>query len=721
MPIYHQVALNIPLFKLMTYRHDKVLPIGTRVIVPFRGKPKVAFIWESQIKPDIDEEKILPITTVFDNEPRLNKDWIELLEFTSRYYHYPLGASIFTAIPAGMKKSKQLSYPIVDKTFILNKTGLEQKAPSQHHHKLLALWNALALGIKLSAAKNIHARAIHYLNQWQELGYLDEISNHTINVKEGAVKLNEQQFLAYKTICDSLNSFKSFLLFGITGSGKTETYFEVMAEVFSQGKSVLFLLPEINLTEQLLARFAKRFPDISCALLHSRNSDGERTQDYLSALCGQVQLVIGTRLAVFTPIKNLGLIVVDEEHDSSFKQDNELRYHARDLAIWRAKQAQCPIILGSATPSLESFYAAQNKRYQLLSITRRAKENARLPEILIDNVRHQKLTEGLSQRTFKLLQQNLKNGGLSLVYLNRRGFAPALFCSDCGYSFSCPNCSAKMVLHRTAHHLRCHHCNHQIPIPAYCPDCGNVDLSAIGFGTQRIEDALKKIFPTARIARVDRDSMSHKNDWQEICNLILERKLDIIVGTQILAKGHDFDQLNLVTVLNADGSLYSADLRARERLFAELMQVSGRAGRDKSAGKVLIQTQLPDNPIFHDLKRQDYISFAQSELNLRHSFRAPPYVYIAACRADAPQLDDAMQFLRDTLQQLRLPENIYTYGPAPQLMVRLSGRERAQIFIESTNRALLHNTINTIANVMQKLAKKRSKIHHIIDIDPIEC
>ena len=412
---------------------------------------------------------------------------------------------------------------------------------------------------------------------------------------------------------------------------------------------------------------------------------------------------------------------IGRKRDSSFKQDNELRYNARDLSIWRAKQAQCPVILGSATPSLESFYAAQNKRYQLLSITRRAKENARLPEILIDNVRHQKLTEGLSERTIKLLQQNLENGGLSLVYLNRRGFAPALFCGDCGYSFTCPNCSAKMVLHRSVRHLRCHHCDHQIAIPSFCPDCGNTDLSAVGFGTQRIEDALKKIFPNAKIARVDRDSLSHKNDWQEICNKINSCQLDIIVGTQILAKGHDFKQLNLVTVLNADGSLYSADLRAREKLFAELMQVAGRAGRDKSAGKVLIQTQLPDNPIFHDLQRQDYISFAQNELDSRRAFKAPPCTYVAACRADAPQLDDAMQFLRDTITQITLPENVYIYGPAPQLMVRLSGRERAQIFIESTQRTLLHNTVNDIAQVMEQLAKKRHKIHHAIDIDPIEC
>ena len=420
------------------------------------------------------------------------------------------------------------------------------------------------------------------------------------------------------------------------------------------------------------------------------------------------------------PLPDVGLIVVDEEHDGSFKQDNELRYHARDLAVWRAKQSGCPVVLGSATPSLESWHKAQSGAYRLLQLTERAHAAAQLPQVDILNVGRLKLDNGFSPQALQLLKQNFEAGGMSLVYLNRRGFAPALFCGDCGHTFGCPNCSAKMVLHQRARQLRCHHCDHREPIPFKCSDCGNQDLTAVGHGTQRVEETLRAFLPKAAVVRVDRDSTAHKNDWADLYRRIADNEIDILVGTQMLAKGHDFARLNLVIVLNADGSLYSADFRAPERLFAELMQVSGRAGRADKPGKVLIQTQLPEHPVFAAVKAQDYAVFAENELNERQMFAMPPFGFQTAVRADAPRVADAMEFLnaaKETLAPL-LPESVSQFGAAPMLMVRLAERERAQIFLESTSRQDLHRAVSLWVQVLQQ--NRDGKIRWSVDVDTQE-
>ena len=394
-----------------------------------------------------------------------------------------------------------------------------------------------------------------------------------------------------------------------------------------------------------------------------------------------------------------------------------MRYHARDLAVWRAKQSSCPIVLGSATPSLESWHKAQSGAYRLLQLTERAHASAQLPQVDILNVGRLKLDNGFSPQALQLLKQNFEAGGMSLVYLNRRGFAPALFCGDCGHTFGCPNCSAKMVLHQRARQLRCHHCDHREPIPFKCPDCGNQDLTAVGHGTQRVEETLRAFLPKAAVVRVDRDSTAHKNDWADLYRRIADNEIDILVGTQMLAKGHDFARLNLVIVLNADGSLYSADFRAPERLFAELMQVSGRAGRADKSGKVLIQTQLPEHPVFAAVKVQDYAVFAENELKERQIFAMPPFGFQTAVRADAPRVADAMEFLnaaKETLTPL-LPESVSQFGAAPMLMVRLAERERAQIFLESTSRQDLHRAVSLWVQVLQQ--NRDGKIRWSVDVD----
>ena len=721
--IYHRIAVNVPLSDgLLTYSHSEPLPQGTRVLVPFRNKTVVGIVWETDIAPDMDAARILSIQTTFLDEPPLPESWRDLLSFTSRYYHYPTGQAVFAALPQGLKETRAVEMPQPPLFYALNEAGRAQTPPPARFNKKAALWDALLSGgMTMAALKQVNAQAAKLIEDWAEQGWIETTEAAKPVLRSSEFQLNANQQQASDEIQTTFGSFQPFLLYGITGSGKTEVYFDAMAKVLAQGWQVLFLLPEINLTPQLLKRVENRFADVPTAVLHSQMAAGRRTQDYLRAMLGQAKLVIGTRLAVFTPLPDVGLIVVDEEHDGSFKQDNELRYHARDLAVWRAKQSSCPVVLGSATPSLESWHKAQSGAYRLLQLTERAHAAAQLPQVDILNVGRLKLDNGFSPQALQLLKQNFEAGGMSLVYLNRRGFAPALFCGDCGHTFGCPNCSAKMVLHQRARQLRCHHCDHREPIPFKCPDCGNQDLTAVGHGTQRVEETLRAFLPKAAVVRVDRDSTAHKNDWADLYRRIADNEIDILVGTQMLAKGHDFARLNLVIVLNADGSLYSADFRAPERLFAELMQVSGRAGRADKPGKVLIQTQLPEHPVFAAVKAQDYAVFAENELNERQMFAMPPFGFQTAVRADAPRVADAMEFLnaaKETLAPL-LPESVSQFGAAPMLMVRLAERERAQIFLESTSRQDLHRAVSLWVQVLQQ--NRDGKIRWSVDVDVQEA
>ena len=727
---YHHIAVNVPLSDgILTYSHSEPLPPGTRVLVPFRNKTVVGIVWETDIAPDMDTARILSVQTAFVEERPLPQSWRDLLSFTSRYYHYPTGQAVFAALPQGLKETRAVEMPQTPLFYALNEAGRAQTPPPSRFNKKAALWDALLSGgMTMAALKQVNAQAAKLIEDWAEQGWIEtaEAAKPVLMSYHGQAShsefvLNADQQKASDEIQTAFGKFQPFLLYGITGSGKTEVYFDAMAKVLAQGRQVLFLLPEINLTPQLLKRVENRFVDVPTAVLHSQMAAGRRTQDYLRAMLGQAKLVIGTRLAVFTPLPDVGLIVVDEEHDGSFKQDNELRYHARDLAVWRAKQSGCPIILGSATPSLESWHKAQSGAYRFLQLTERAHAAAQLPQVDILNVGRLKLNNGFSPQALQLLKQNFEAGGMSLVYLNRRGFAPALFCGDCGHTFGCPNCSAKMVLHQRARQLRCHHCDHREPIPFKCPDCGNQDLTAVGHGTQRVEETLRAFLPKATIVRVDRDSTAHKNDWADLYRRIADNEIDILVGTQMLAKGHDFARLNLVIVLNADGSLYSADFRAPERLFAELMQVSGRAGRADKPGKVLIQTQLPEHPVFAAVKAQDYAVFAENELNERQMFAMPPFGFQTAIRADAPRVADAMEFLnaaKETLAPL-LPESVSQFGAAPMLMVRLAERERAQIFLESTSRQDLHRAVSLWVQVLQQ--NRDGKIRWSVDVDVQEA
>ncbi|HTD90695.1 MAG TPA: primosomal protein N', partial [Burkholderiales bacterium] len=522
---------------------------------------------------------------------------------------------------------------------------------------------------------------------------------------------------AVVSICAELSAFKPHLLLGITGSGKTEVYLRTMDEVLKRGRQALLLVPEISLTPQLEATVHGRFPHLEVVSLHSGLNESERLNHWIAAQSGAARIVLGTRLAVFAPMPELGLIIVDEEQDPSFKQSEGFRYSARDLAVVRARQRGVPIILGSATPALETWHNASIGRYALARLPQRI--NNAPPRIVCINTRNERLRDGVAPALLTAIERRLAAREQILVFINRRGYAPVLMCHDCGWLSNCHRCSAKLVVHLKDRRLHCHRCGYQSPVPLACPDCGNADLSPVGQGTQRVEAALALHFPAARVLRIDRDSTRNKGTWSGMRTRIEAHEVDILVGTQILAKGHDFPNLSLVGVINADSLLYSTDFRAPERLYALLTQVAGRAGRGSTQGDVLIQTDFPGHPLYAALRDQNYARFADELLDERRTTGFPPFQYQALLRAEAPKLEAAIQWLTSAAAKGRdIDDAITIYDPVPAGMMRLAGRERAQLLVQSKNRNRLQRFI---AAWRLALAEKRaSSARWSIDVDPLE-
>ena len=524
-----------------------------------------------------------------------------------------------------------------------------------------------------------------------------------------------------------------FLLYGVTGSGKTEVYLRAVAEALhtrsTRDAQVLVLVPEINLTPQLEGVFRARFPDETLVTLHSGLAEGERARHWLAAHRGEARIVLGTRLAVMASLPHLRLIVVDEEHDPSYKQQEGLRYSARDLAIWRANRLRIPVVLGSATPSLDSWNRAEQGRYVRLAMPERATPDAVLPRVSlidmeIERKRQRVVHEGLSQPLLAAIRARLEAGEQSLLFLNRRGYAPVLNCDACGWISDCRRCSAHMVLHKPERRLRCHHCGAESRIPHACPDCGNLDLAPLGRGTQRIEEALAEHFPEARLARIDADSTRRKGSAQALFAQVHAGEVDILIGTQMVAKGHDFRNVTLVGVVNADSALFSHDFRAAERLFAQLMQVAGRAGRAARAdgpGDVLIQTRYASHPLFASLMRHDYAGFAAQQLEERRVALLPPYTHQALLRAEARKLDDAMAFLKQAREIAATPAlndpRISLWDPVPMTMVRIAGTDRAQLVIESPHRGALQRFLT---QWMSELRALKAPVRWHLEVDPLE-
>ncbi len=698
---YVRVALDVPLPTLFDYRAATATrdDIGRRVLVPFGRKIAVGVIIELALSTSLPPQKVRSVLSVLHDVPPLSGDILALLKFCSGYYHHPLGEAVLNALPTRLRRRQPLKAPAGMRHYRLTAAGLNLDpgtVPRRAAIKLCILGRLRdsAAGLDETAVRAIAPRALAVLRTMIGCGWVEPVTGSQAQLSQPAARalqgpaLTVEQRDAAARIRGALEGFSPWLLLGITGSGKTEVYLDLVAATLQCGRQALLLVPEINLTPQLEARVRARFPATELATLHSSLNESERLHYWLAAQSGSAGIVLGTRLAVFAPMPRLGLIIVDEEHDASFKQTDGLRYSARDTALLRAKRLAIPVVLGSATPALETFHQALRGRYRLLTLTQRV--NAALPAIECVDTRRESLIDGLTQTLLGAVRDTLKRGEQSLIFINRRGYAPVLMCPGCGWAAGCHRCAARLVLHLEDHQIRCHHCGHQERVPAACPVCGNRDLAPLGQGTQRIESTLRRIFPAARILRVDRDTTRRKHSWSAMRRQIHAREVDILVGTQILAKGHDFPQLTLVGVVNADSSLYSADFRAGERLFAGLTQVAGRAGRAENPGRVLIQTEFPAHPLYQALRRHDYVAYAHTLLSERKQAGFPPFAYQAVLRAEAPKLETALAFLaRAASHGLAQSDKVTIYDPVPAGMPRRAGLDRAQLTVQAASRTAL--------------------------------
>lgn len=724
-----KIALDVPLNRLFDYVDNGFAArVGSRAVVSFAGRNLVGIVIEIAETSDMPFEKLKPVIHVFDDVVFEAADF-KLLKFCADYYHYPLGQTLISALPLRLR---QIKPAVSRKSFVyaLNSNANLSEIPSKQIvlHKIA---HALQANIHegSGALAEISPGWRKAILQLKEKGWINETEVIAVkpSLRSSNVQpdLNTEQTRAIEAILGEAG-FKPWLLHGVTGSGKTEVYIQLLQKILAQQNAqALILVPEINLTPQLEARFRSRLSQYPLVTLHSNLSESERMQNWLAASTGAAKIVIGTRLSVFTPMSNLKMMIIDEEHDGSYKQQDGMRYHARDVAMLRAKQLNIPIVLGSATPSLETWSNAKKQQYGLLSLRQRAVENARLPKIHTIDTAKSPTENGLSPILINAMRERLKRGEQSLLFLNRRGYAPVLHCNACQWIAPCARCSARLVVHLSQKRLKCHHCGHEQKIPLQCPSCGNPDLSPIGQATQRLEQTLNTLFPQAKIARVDRDSMRNKDALTHLLTKVQNKEIDILVGTQMLAKGHDFPHLTLVGVIDTDTALFSPDFRAAERLFAQLMQVSGRAGRAEIAGEVLIQTAFPQHALFDALKAQDYATFADELLNERATMQFPPTSYFALLKAEASDFAQVAQFLNlasnlaRQIQQNMATNEVTIYDAVRPQMERLKGMERGQLLLQANSRAALQRLLKTWMPQI-RAEKTSAKIRWALDIDPLE-
>ena len=666
-----QVALDTPLNAIFDYRWycdaAEQPQVGQLAFVPFGPREVMGLIVGVAAETDVPDGKLKDALAIRSQLAPLSAQWLALAGFAADYYQRPLGEVALPGLPKNLR------------------------APTP-----LTLDKALKKLAKLDAPHDGTPLNMPVLNPSQQ---------EAADAIGGAV------------------GFTPTLLYGVTGSGKTEVYLQACAQVLARDvdAQILILVPEINLTPQLEGNIRARFPGVMLATLHSSLSEGERMLHWLAAHQGRARIVLGTRLAILASLPNLKLIVIDEEHDPSYKQQEGLRYSARDLAVWRAWQLGIPIVLGSATPSLESWHHAQSGRYRKLELRERAVKNAVLPQVKLIDMERDKPKDGLTSGLIAAIKQRMERGEQSLLFLNRRGYAPVICCESCGWISECTRCTSFMVLHRPEHRLRCHHCSLELRIPRHCPTCGNVDLQPLGRGTQRVEEGLQALFPEARVLRIDADSTRKKGSAQEAFDTVHRGEVDILIGTQMVAKGHDFKKLTLVGILNPDTALFSQDYRASERLFAQLMQVAGRAGRagrteGGSISEVLIQTRYPQHPLYGAVVHHDYDHFASALLEEREQAALPPYLFQALLRAEAPELATAIEFLtiaRDCVEHPGITIN----DPIPMSMTRVHNVDRAQLLVESASRPMLQQFLK---EWLWALREMKSRVKWSLEVDPLD-
>lgn len=722
MPSTVRIALNRPLRRLFDYLAPEGLALkpGQRVRVPFGYQQAVGLVVETDIEPPAGIT-LKPVQSAVENWPALPDETFQLLSWASDYYQHPLGECLFTALPAALRRGRSATEKSEDWWQAFGSSAV--LPANAHKQKTLMDWIAQhKQGVKSSdiikaGFTRPQLKALRDKELVRAITPAKESTqSHRCDETIGGPELSAAQTEAASKLPLPTSGFSASLLYGITGSGKTEIYLHYLKQNLSARDQALVLVPEINLTPQTVARFQRYFGE-RILVWHSALNDSERLHAWLKIRNGEPVILIGTRSAVLLPFTALKTLIVDEEHDSSYKQGEGFRYSGRDVAVYRAHLNRCPVILGSATPSLESYHNALAGKYQLIRLEERAGE-AKPPAVSLLDIRSRPLEGGLSRPALQAIQQTLDDGNQALVFVNRRGFAPVMMCFDCGHMVECPRCDTRLTYHRRDRAMRCHHCDYQAPATETCPKCKSEAFKPVGQGTEQTEDILAASFPDTPVVRVDRDSTQRKGSIQSILKQVNSGKPCILVGTQMLAKGHDFPNVTLVIVINADGGLFSIDFRAPEQLIQTLLQVSGRAGRGAKSGKVVVQTCHSDHPLLKSLCHGRYLDMADQLLEERESGQLPPFRAMAIFRAEADTMEQSLQVL-DRIKPLANAPGVETWGPLPALIARRADRYRAQLVLNAGNRKRLNGLLNSICLTLdgQRLPKGAK---WMIDVDPQE-
>jgi primosomal protein N' (replication factor Y) len=726
-----RVALPAPLPKLFDYLPPAGVAAcdcepGVRLKVPFGRSSKIAVVVGQVDDSAVPAERLRAAEGILDAQPLLTRADLDFLQWTAGYYHHPVGEVVSAALPLRLRKQAR-ALPLAETLYRVSVPQDEalaavSRAPRQRA-VLQLLLDAPGQALSDSQLRAVCEDAGEPLKRLREKGVVvaseaEPVAQPFAPVAAG-YPLNEEQQQAVAAVGACLGGFSAWLLEGVTGSGKTEVYLQLAAAALAQDSSVMILVPEISLTPQLQQRFAERLGG-TVSVLHSGMGEAERERAWQRVRLGLTRVVLGTRSLVLNPVADLGLIVVDEEHDTSFKQQEGFRYSARDLAVVRAQRAGCPVVLGTATPSLESLRNVQAGRYRHLQLTERA-GGAQPPRIDLLDIRDQPLQSGLSEPMLKALARTLEAGEQAMVFLNRRGFAPVLACYSCGWVSDCPRCDARQTVHRHSNLLWCHHCGSQRRVPPVCPECGEADLHPLGQGTEQIEGFLAERFPGVPLIRVDRDATARKGSLDKLLASVHDSEAALLVGTQMLAKGHHFPRVTLVGVMDADGGLFSADFRATERMAQLLMQVAGRAGRGDRPGRVLIQTRYPEHPLLQTLVQHGYDAFAQAALAERDEAEFPPFSYQALLRAEANRPGPPEAFLQQLAEWIQgiADAQVELWGPVPAPMARRVGRFRAHLLIQAAAREQLHPVLSRVQQYLAE-SKDARKVRWSLDVDPVD-
>ncbi len=722
-----KVAIAIPLRAVFDYLLPAEMDapqIGARVKAPFGERVRVGIALAVCDHSEVSRDRLRPLLAVLDSEPLLTAECLSLLEWASDYFHHPIGEVVIGALPSALRSGAAATAPPFGSwRYHLTAAGAAvtpaqlKRAPKQH--ALLQRIAEQSRGLADTGLNGERAQVRAMVKKLIAKGWVSKAHDNVAgppprSPPRSPIALNADQQVAVDTLQATTRG--CYLLEGVTGSGKTEVYLALIRKVVAQGSQVLVLIPEIALTLHIKARFCQSL-DCEVVMLHSALSDKERANAWLSARSGTAKVIIGTRSAVFVPVAELGLIIVDEEHDPSFKQQEGFRYSARDLAIVRAQRRRIPIVLGSATPSLETLHNVYRKRYGLIRLPKRAGD-AMSPALTIIDIRSRRLTDGLSQPLAQAIKECLESGKQALLFVNRRGYAPLLTCYECGWISECRHCDARMTWHRETNQLRCHHCAAITAAVDTCPACGDDHLLALGIGVQRCVAALQKLLPQARVARIDSDSTQRRGSLEQILQRVHEGDIDILVGTQMIAKGHHFARVTLVGIVDADSGFYGVDLRAPERMGQLLTQVAGRAGREGTVGTVLIQTRHPDHPLLHTLIRDGYRAFSDQLLTERKAANMAPFSYLSLLRAEARGYEEALQFVQraaDCAHNLR--NEVAVSSPVPAPMVRRAGRYRVQMLLQASNRIIMQRFLQRWIAQLEALPGTK-RVRWSIDVDP---